>query len=487
MSMIKVEHLTFSYPSSYENIFEDISFQIDTDWRLGFVGRNGRGKTTLLKLLMGNYEYRGKIISSVEFDYFSYPVQNRKRWTGEILQEICPQAEEWEFMRELTCLDVEVEVLWKPFNTLSNGEQTKALLAALFLKEGNFLLIDEPTNHLDLSGREKVAEYLRRKKGFILVSHDRHFLDRCVDHVLSINRATIDVQSGSFSAWMEGFQQQQESEAAYHQRLQKEIGRMQKSARQKSVWSDRVEASKIGAADKGFVGHKAAKMMKRSKSIEARQQKAIEQKAGLLKNIERAEELKITPMQHHSKKILSVSEAVPCYDGIAVSDPISFDIEQGQRIAVDGGNGSGKSSLLKLLAGNDLEHTGIVTAAPGLVVSYVPQDASFLRGSLSDFAQQQGIDESLLKTILRKMGFERIQFEKCMEDFSEGQKKKVLLAGSLCQTAHLYIWDEPLNFIDLYSRMQIEELILNCSPTLIFVEHDKTFRDRIATETVVLS
>ena len=107
MSMIRVENLTFSYPSSYDNIFENVNFQIDTDWKLGFVGRNGRGKTTFLKLLLGKYEYSGKIISSVQFDYFPYQVSNKKQITKEVLKEVCSFAEEWEFMRELSYLDVD--------------------------------------------------------------------------------------------------------------------------------------------------------------------------------------------------------------------------------------------------------------------------------------------------------------------------------------------------------------------------------------------
>ena len=183
MSMIKIENLTFSYPTSYDNVFENVSFQVDTDWKLGFVGRNGRGKTTFLNLLLGKYEYSGKILSSVQFDYFPYPVSDKNRITEDILQEICPLAEEWELMRELSYLDVDVDVLWRPFETLSNGEQTKVLIAALFLNEGHFLLIDEPTNHLDAKARKSVAAYLKKKKGFILVSHDRRFLDDCVDYM----------------------------------------------------------------------------------------------------------------------------------------------------------------------------------------------------------------------------------------------------------------------------------------------------------------
>lgn len=255
MSMIKIENLTFSYPTSYDNVFENVSFQVDTDWKLGFVGRNGRGKTTFLNLLLGKYEYSGKILSSVQFDYFPYPVSDKNRITEDILQEICPLAEEWELMRELSYLDVDVDVLWRPFETLSNGEQTKVLIAALFLNEGHFLLIDEPTNHLDAKARKSVAAYLKKKKGFILVSHDRRFLDDCVDYILSINRANIEVQRGNFSSWMSNFERQQEFELAQNERLQKDIRRLQQSAKRAAVWSERVEASKIGAADKGYVGH----------------------------------------------------------------------------------------------------------------------------------------------------------------------------------------------------------------------------------------
>ena len=484
MSMIKVEDLTFSYPGSYDNIFENVSFQIDTDWKLGFVGRNGRGKTTFLNLLLGKYEYSGKIISSVRFDYFPYTVEDRSGVTGDVLQDVCPDAEEWELMRELSYLEVDADVLQRPFETLSNGEQTKVLLAALFLNEGHFLLIDEPTNHLDIKAREMVSAYLKRKKGFILVSHDRRFLDGCVDHILSLNRANIEVQSGSFSSWMANFERQQDFELAQNERLSKDIKRLQQSAKRSAVWSDRVEASKIGEFDKGYIGHKSAKMMKRSKAIEARQQQAIDQKSQLLKNIETADNLKISPLTYFADTLVSFSDVSVCYGGSPVCRPVSFTVKRGDRIVLDGRNGSGKSSLLKLLTGAPIEHTGTVKLGSGIVISYVPQDTSHLQGNLSEFAEENRIDESLFKAILRKMGFERIQFEKDMRDFSGGQKKKVLISKSLCEQAHLYVWDEPLNFIDVYSRMHIERLICEFSPTMILVEHDSVFRDTVSTNTV---
>lgn len=492
MSMIMVENLTFSYPSSYDTIFDHATFQIDTDWKLGFVGRNGRGKTTLLNLLLGKYEYSGKIVSSVQFDYFPYHVADKKQMTESILQEVCPQAEEWELMRELSYLDVNTDVLWRPFETLSNGEQTKVLLAALFLNEGHFLLIDEPTNHLDAGARERVSAYLKKKKGFILVSHDRRFLDGCVDHILSLNRTTIEVQSGNFSSWMENFERQQEFESAQNERLKKDIGRLQQAAERSSDWSDAVERSKNRTRnsdptiDRGYVGHKAAKMMKRSKTLEARKQQAIEQKSALLKNAETVDILKIHPLKYHSDLLVSFSDVSVIYGGTKICAPVSFEIRQGERVVIDGKNGSGKSSLLKLLSDDRVEHTGKVAIGSGLVISSVPQDISHLNGTLSEFAEENNLDESLFKAILRKMDFKRVQFEKNIEDFSGGQKKKVLIAKSLCEQAHLYVWDEPLNFIDVYSRIQIEQLIKQFAPTMLLVEHDIAFREAVATKIVRL-
>lgn len=492
MSMIQVQNLTFSYPSSFDNIFENVSFQIDTDWKLGFIGRNGRGKTTFFNLLLGNYEYSGKINSSVEFNYFPYPVSDKNKYTHEIMEEICPQAEDWEILREISYLDVDAEAMYRPFRTLSNGEQTKVLLAALFLTEGQFLLIDEPTNHLDTEARKMVSEYLRKKKGFILISHDRNFLDGCVDHILSINRTNIEVQNGNYSSWKLNFDRQQEHEEATNERLQKDIGRLKQSSKRTSGWSNQVEASKNGTTnsgsklDKGFVGHKAAKMMKRVKNLESRQQKAIEEKSKLLKNVEKTESLKLESLAFHSNELIVLADVSVQYDNQIVNKPISFKLEQGDRIVLDGKNGSGKSSILKLIQGEPIQHTGSMYTGSGLIISYVQQDTSHLKGLLSDFIEEHGIDETLFKSILRKMDFDRIQFEKDISYYSGGQKKKLLIAKSLCEKAHIYIWDEPLNFIDIYSRMQIEELIQRFNPTMVFVEHDQAFQQTVATKTITM-
>lgn len=498
MSIIRVSDLTFCYEGSYDNIFENVSFQLDTDWRLGLTGRNGRGKTTLLRLLEGRYPYQGTIHASVGFDYFPYAVEDPSLCPMELLERVCPDVAPWRFLRELAPLEVSEDALYRPFSTLSGGEQSKLLLAMLFSRENRFLLIDEPTNHLDQVGRALVSRYLRGKKGFLLVSHDRAFLDGCVDHILSINRSSIEVQKGNFSSWYENKRRQDAFELSQNERLKKEIGRLKEAARQSSDWADRVEGTKIGknsAKVKGladamggrdFVAEQSRRMQQRRKNLERRQQNAIEEKSALLKDIERSDALKLHPLAHHAQRLAALRDVSIDYGGGAVCSGVSFTVTQGDRVALCGANGCGKSSILKLLCGQDIPYSGTLETASRLVISYVPQDASGLRGGLRDYAAGYGLDESLFLTILRKLGFERVQFEKDMGDYSAGQKKKVLLARSLCQSAHLYVWDEPLNYIDVLSRIQIEELLQAFQPTLLFVEHDRVFCEKIATKTVGL-
>ena len=133
-----------------------------------------------------------------------------------------------------------------------------------------------------------------------------------------------------------------------------------------------------------------------------------------------------------------------------------------------------------------MTYTGSLWRASGLEISYVPQRADHLAGSLLEFAERQGIDRTQFLTILRKMDFSRALFERDMAEYSAGQQKKVLLAMSLCQHAHLYVWDEPLNYIDLFSRIQLEELILRYRPTMLLVEHDRAFRERVGTAFLAL-
>lgn len=493
MSLINVSNLTFNYDTNFENIFENTSFQIDTSWKLGFIGRNGKGKTTFLKLLIGEYEYSGKITSSVNFSYFPFEINNDKCDTINILEKLIDDFELWKIQRELTILNVDLNILYRPFNTLSYGERTKVMIAGLFLRENNFLLIDEPTNHLDTDGRTILSNYLKLKKGFILVSHDRKFIDNCVDHIIAINKNNIEIQKGNFTTWFKNKELKDNYELAENEKLKKEIKKLKDSARRTEQWSNKIESSKIrgseaekGFFDRGFVGHKAAKMMKRSKSIEMRKDKLIEKKSDLLKNVDIAEKLSISFLKHYKKVLINISELSILYNNKSIFENINLLAETGDRIAVCGKNGSGKSSILKLINGENINYKGNIEIAKDLKISYIPQDVNYIIGNLKDFAYKENIDESLFKAILRKLDFTRVQFEKDMKEFSSGQKKKVLIAKNLCENSHLYIWDEPLNYIDIFSRIQIEKLILEHKPTIIFVEHDYSFIKNVSNKIVYL-
>lgn len=508
MAQISVNNLTFCYEGSFDNIFEDVGFSIDTNWKLGFIGRNGKGKTTFLNLLLGKYSYEGAINATTKFDYFPYQItESQMRLSAsDFIEELKPGCEIWRVICELAELDESDEILYRPYQTLSPGERTKILLAVLFSGENDFLLIDEPTNHLDQDARENVKEYLASKKGFILVSHDRDLLDACTDHVLVLNRKTIEVQSDNFSGWWENKQRKDRFVISENEKHRKEIKKLKQAATRTSEWADKNEYTKIGfdptkehdrsIDTRAYIGAKTKKLQSRVKQIEKRIDREIEEKEGLLEDLETPVDLKLVPLLHHKKTIVNVKDYSIKYADAenSVFTDLSFTIDKGERVALCGKNGCGKSTLLKkIIQQNGLSDTclgisedGVCEIASGLVISYVSQDTSGLKGGISEFCKARNLSLSLFCSILRQLDFERVQFSKNMEDYSEGQKKKVLLAASLLTPAHLYIWDEPLNYIDVFSRMQIEKLLLEYRPTMLFVEHDKKFLEKIATKIVEL-
>ena len=490
MSLISVNNLTFGYDGSYNNIFEDVSFNIDSDWKLGLIGRNGKGKTTFLKLLQGKYEYKGIISKNVDVDYFPFEVTNKDRMAIEIANEIAPNVEDWEIIKELNLLNTNTEILYRNFNLLSGGEQVKILLISLFLKGNNFLLIDEPTNHLDIETRNNLVDYLEKKNGFILVSHDRNFLDKVVNHIIAINNSNIEIRQGNFSSWKENKDRQDHFEITQNERLRKDINRLEIASKNTAKWSNEAEKGKSKkynsetTIDKGFVGHKASKMMKRSKVIEQRIEKAIDEKNNLLKNVDRNDKLKLIPLTNNKNPLVFINNLQIKYNDKAIFNPVSFEVNNGDRVAIIGKNGIGKSSILKLILGEKIQYNGECKVTNDLKISYVSQSTDDLKGNLKVFARENKIDESIFKAMLVKMGLSQNDFDTNIQDMSEGQKKKVLIAKSISEQANIYVWDEPLNYIDILTREQIEDTILSYNPTIIFVEHDERFIEKIATKII---
>lgn len=408
----------------------------------------------------------------------------------EIAEEINPNIEYWQLSKELNLINCSDEIIYKYFNELSQGEQVKLMLAILFTKQNNFLLIDEPTNHLDVYGRKTLIKYLNKKKGYILVSHDRNLLNQATDHILSINKNKIDLQKGNFDSYMKNKDREDNYEISQNEKLKKEISLMETAMKKTSLWADKVEKTKYNTKisgvkpDRGYIGHKSAKMMKTSKAINKRINKKAEEKKSLLKNIEHSEDLKISPIYFHSDNFIRLNHISLFYDKKDILRDITFQISNKDRIILQGKNGSGKSSIIKLITDENISYEGDFYKGKNLKISYIPQDTSFLKGTLKDFIKTNQINETIFKTNLIKLNFKRIDFDKNLEILSQGEKKKILIAKSLSEQANLYIWDEPLNYIDVFSRIQIEKLILKYNPTLLIIEHDKIFINKINTKII---
>ena len=507
MAQISVQNLTFYHTGSTEPVFENASFSLDTAWRLGLIGRNGKGKTTLLRLFSENLPHQGTITLPVPAAYFPYPVTPAQMLlpAAEFAEELRTGCESWRIICELTQLDEDAEILYRPFCTLSAGQRTKVLLAILFAGENDFLLIDEPTNHLDQNARDAVRRYLEGKQGFILVSHDRDLLDACTDHILVLNRRTIAVQTGNFTSWWENKQRSDHFAEAENEKHRKEIRKLRQAAKRTADWADKNERTKIGfdpvkehdrcISSRSFIGAKTKKMQSRVKQMETRIEREISEQEGLLQDIETTAALRLTPLTHHKQTLLHIRECDLQYVGAEkpVLHGLTFDLQQGDRLALHGSNGCGKSTLMrKILAqagglpADDIRADGIFETASGLRISYVPQETAHLSGSIPDFCAAHGLDRSLFCALLRQLDLSRAQLAGDLASYSAGQKKKVLLAASLLTPAHLYIWDEPLNFIDIFSRMQLEAVLTEYQPTMLFAEHDVRFREHIATASVML-
>ena len=496
MSKIELKQLSFAYDNQEALLFDQANITMDTNWKLGLIGRNGRGKTTLLRLLQKQLDYQGEILHQVDFVYFPQTVAEEQQLTYYVLQEVT-SFEQWELERELTLLNVDPEVLWRPFSSLSGGEKTKVLLGLLFIEENAFPLIDEPTNHLDLAGRQQVAEYLKKKKhGFILVSHDRAFVDEVVDHILAIEKSQLTLYQGDFSIYEEQKKLRDAFELAENEKIKKEVNRLKETARKKAEWSMNREGDKYGNAkekgsgaifDTGAIGARAARVMKRSKHIQQRAETQLAEKEKLLKDLEYIDPLSTDYQPTHHKTLLTVEELRLGYEKNWLFTPISFSINAGEIVGITGKNGSGKSSLIQYLLGDfSGDSEGEATLAHQLTISYVRQDYEDNQGTLSEFAEKNQLDYTQFLNNLRKLGMERAVFTNRIEQMSMGQRKKVEVAKSLSQSAELYIWDEPLNYLDVFNHQQLEALILSVRPAMLVIEHDAHFMKKITDKKIVL-
>ena len=493
---LKIEHLSFTYDGAPEAVFADLSLSLDTAWRTGLIARNGRGKTTLLRLLSGDLQGKGKIDCPLMPVLFPYPVADGTQTAWQIAQTAASTCEDWRLMRELSLLNVPEEALNRPFDTLSGGEQTRVMLSALFAREDAYPLIDEPTNSLDAPGRAMLADYLRRKDGFLLVSHDRAFLNRAIDHVVCLNKANTYVMQGNYDTFEARLNGENEAEAARNETLRKEIKQLEAAARKTAEWSNRAEENKrhadksfYGKVDRGFLGAASERMMKRSKASQMRQERAIEEKQTLLKNVEQVGTLRMTTLPHPKDVLISVENGAVRYGNRTVCENVRFTLRQGERLALIGANGCGKSTLYKIIKGVIKPDCGSVHFGTKVECAYYDQERSDITGTKDVESELWDVypkmDRTQIRNALAAFLFRGDDVFKQTSALSGGEKARLSLLEIMLTGANFLLLDEPTNHLDIRSKEALEKAISDFDATVFVISHDRYLINKMADKLLV--
>ena len=472
LGTISIENVTFGYDIQGRLLFEDMSFDFDDRWKLGIIGKNGVGKTTFLKLLLDILPYKGSIRFNNTFHYFPLDLSgiDEHKPALLILQEFA-DFDQWELERECELLKLNKHLLWAPLQQYSGGERTKLLLAFSFIDDTSFPLIDEPTNHLDKKSREQVQAYLNTKKGYIVVSHDQQFMEAVTDHLLIIDHRNADLYTGDFQDILLQRNLEEQEIALNNKKLKKEIERLDKTAQEKKIWGTLRENDNKGR-------NIAARLNKRAKAIEQRKNREVEKKKSLLVNTYIEEHLPMYVKQSLHDTLLSFHQFSLRYDQDWLFEPVSFSIKKGERVIISGDNGSGKTSILKeIMQIGTAETKGQMFFDNKIAISYIRQDFYQYKGSIIDFCHEHHLDYTQFLNCLHKLGMERHAFDTEIELLSMGQRKKIEVAKSLLTPAELYIWDEPLNYLDSYNQQQLLKVIHRYQPSLLVIEHDSIMQD----------
>ena len=487
MAQIIIESMSFYYKEYFESIFENVNLNLDSNWKLGLIGRNGRGKTTLLRLIHGELlPDQGRIDKSINTEFFPYPMGLEFSKTIDVIKENigglrtledkledmdCLQRYidlegyliESRILKEMNLIKLPDSLLDRDYNTLSGGEKTKINLVTLFLKRNVFVLLDEPTNHLDVEGKRIIAKYLKGKKGFIVVSHDRKFLDVICDHMLSINKKSIEIEKGNYSTWLKNKELTEQYELRTKEKLEKEIVSLEQRAKTNRAWA--------GVANKQkseFAGHfrtnGSQSYMRQAKRSEKRIQDNIQEKKQLLGNFEKEKKLKLNQSDNISTAWLLIADHISFgYTEDILIDDFSLTINRGDIIWLRGENGKGKSTLLKLLSKRrnlDEEQadirgeimSGNIYHMQGLDIAFSYQEPFLKGGFPKDYFTD---NHSYWHELCLSFDLPHNFLTRPIETYSNGEIKKLEMARALSLPNHILFLDEPLNYMDIYFRKQL--------------------------------
>jgi ATP-binding cassette, subfamily F, member 3 len=534
--LAQLKDISLSFPD--KGVLDDVSLTVYPQDRLALVGENGSGKTSLLRILTGDLHpdggdvsfARGLRIGHLEQDFadldrvghtclevalepFAHLIRLEQRIdhlgaelakqrTQESMDKLLSELGEaqqrfeaaggYDFRARteaaLSGLGLPKSYWERDVNELSSGEKMRLALARVLLDEHDLLLLDEPTNHLDFTARVWLEEHLAGlRAAYVVASHDRRFLDRVATKVAHLDRGKLALYPGNYTAFRGQQREQVEADWSRYEKAQKQIRKLQKQAQTYQGWSDKAEAEKRGAADKGFMGHKAAKLMKRSVLARRRLKEATEE-AREDKPFER-KPVKIDFHHSGARHLLSAQGLTVGYEpSWPLAQGISLNLAAGNRLAIQGPNGCGKTTLLRTLLKEVPPLCGDVSLSPAARVGYFDQEGHRLpRASTAlEAVLSTGCDETLCRTVMGRMAVRRETVNLPVEMLSAGERAKILLAALILDEHNLLALDEPTNHLDIEAQDVLLDALLDFPGGILFISHDRHFAQSLATERLYL-
>lgn len=479
MLTIRIRDLSKSYGERV--LFEKFSLDIHTGDRIGIVGPNGTGKTTLLKLILNILEPdRGYV---EVFGKIGYLPQDLTLPEDKLVRECFEIQSSSAILKQI---GLRKDILDSSCGILSGGEKIKLKLVELLENKPTILILDEPTNHMDIRGIEFLEEELSKFVGTLLiVSHDRFLLDKVVNKIIEIYRGKISLYTGNYSDYAKKKKEELERAWQEYEKYTEEKRRLEEASRKikeraKSVGRIKDKKDSFWKYSKDFYGRKAAKVAKIGKSIEKRIEKLeIKEKPFEEQHIK----LEFDAIDEGLDTIIQCNAISKSFGDKLLFENANLSVKNGQKVALLGDNGVGKTTLLRMLLGKELPTKGEIWISKSAKIGYLEQEVNLLNPENTIIDEVRGVSNSDITTIRTLLGcllFLEDEALKRISSLSMGEKVRVTLAKLILGGFNLLLMDEPTNFLDIRSREVIEEALKWYKGSIIFVSHDRYFVSKIA-------
>lgn len=478
-------------------IFKDLDIDIHTGDRIGLVGDNGVGKTTLASLLAGHTCPDGGSIQAYT-QPLSIGYLQQSTSSNDLLEIFTPVEEiNRSFESERVAMTGKLGVGTLQDRdascaaTLSGGEKTRLALAHIWAMQPQLLILDEPTNHLDAAGMAWLIQELRKYPSALLViSHDRYFLDQTVSCILELDHGKLYAYQGNYTAY------RKEKEKRYNEQLhqysvqKKKEKELQEQIEKLSEWSDKAHRESRRSASGNTMGVKEynrVKAKKRDKQIKSNIRR-LERMQNIGVEAPQAEQqirFHLDPAENRGRRILEANDLKKCFGERELFHNSSFYVLRGEKVGIIGPNGCGKTTLLKMFQGLESCTQGDVWVSPSASSAYLSQDVYDMVQAATAMEMVSAYDRGQGCTLLANMGFDEAMMHRRMDCLSLGERMRVKLAWMILAKKDLLILDEPTNHLDLHSREMLEKTLCTFEGTLLVVSHDRYFLEKV-TDTLLV-